>query len=234
MRGDMVCFHEPYGEAWYQGDEARAPRLDADSRRKPGLSFASVLAKLQQAAGQRPVFLKDMPQFTDHLWSGKFLQQFQHSFLIRDPAKILSSLQRSWDKSGDTVGFTRNEIGFDEQRQLFDILTQRHGEVPVLIDSDDLLEDPESMIARYCEAVGIPFIASALSWQPGSRSEVLWYDGDASIWHESLKNSDGLKAQPRSPVEINDLPARLQDLYYDFLPHYQHMHAHRLQCTAQE
>jgi hypothetical protein len=47
MRGDLACFHEPYGEAWYQGDDARAPRLAADSLRKPGLSFASVLERLQ-------------------------------------------------------------------------------------------------------------------------------------------------------------------------------------------
>ncbi|MCP4301768.1 MAG: sulfotransferase family protein, partial [Gammaproteobacteria bacterium] len=25
MRGDMTCFHEPFGEAWYQGEDARWP-----------------------------------------------------------------------------------------------------------------------------------------------------------------------------------------------------------------
>ncbi len=84
------------------------------------------------------------------------------------------------------------------------------------------------MVAKYCAAIGIPFIAEALSWEPGSRSEVLWYDSDDSIWHESLKNSDGLKTQPHRPVVIAELPSRLQDLYQDFLPHYQHLHAHRL------
>jgi hypothetical protein len=84
------------------------------------------------------------------------------------------------------------------------------------------------MVAKYCDAIGIPFIAEALSWEPGSRSEVLWYDGNDSIWHESLKNSDGLKAQPRKPIDIDDLPPRLQSLYQDFLPHYHHLHAHRL------
>ncbi len=66
MRGDMACFHEPFGEAWYQGDDARAPRLTATSPRKQGLNFDTVLQKLQAAALKRPVFSKDMPQFTDH------------------------------------------------------------------------------------------------------------------------------------------------------------------------
>jgi hypothetical protein len=231
MRGDMACFHEPFGEAWYQGDDARAPRLTNASPRKPGLSFASVLAKMQAAAQQRPVFSKDMAQFTDHLWSGDFLHNFEHSFLIRDPAKVLTSLHRSWTKLGNDEGFTRNEIGIDEQRQLFDRLCDKLGKTPVVIDSDDLLEEPASMVELYCAAIGVPFIAEALSWEPGSRSEVLWYDGDDSIWHETLKNSNGLKAQARKTVEIDDLPTRLQDLYREFLPHYQHLHKHRLRLT---
>ena len=234
MRGDLACFHEPYGEAWYQGEDARAPRLTADSARKAGLSFATVTERLQQAARRRPVFLKDMPQFTDHLWNNGFLRQFRHSFLIRDPAKVLASLQRSWDKKGDTVGFTRNEIGFDEQRRLFELLEERTGEAPIVIDSDDLLEDPHGMVAAYCEAVGLPFIADALSWEPGNRAEVLWYDGDDSIWHETLKNSDGLKPQPRKPVNISDLSSRLQDLYHDFMPHYRRLYTNRLQVSQAE
>lgn len=228
MRGDMACFHEPFGEAWYQGDDARAPRLTATSPRKPGLNFDTVLEKMQAAADKHPVFSKDMPQFTDHLWNDEFLSQFEHSFLIRDPAKVLASLHRSWVKSGNDDGFTRNEIGFDEQRQLFDLLSTQLGKTPVVIDSDDLLENPPAMVEKYCNAMGIPFIAEALNWEPGSRSEVLWYDSDDGIWHETLKNSDGLRAQPRKSIKIDDLPEKLQVLYRDFLPHYQHLHSHRL------
>ncbi|MGI9463676.1 MAG: hypothetical protein ACR2OM_07045, partial [Aestuariivirgaceae bacterium] len=213
MRGDMACFHEPFGEAWYQGDDARAPRLTAESVRKTGLTFAAALEKLQGAAEQRPVFSKDMPQFTDHMWTEDFLAHFQHSFLIRDPAKVLASLNRSWIKSGNTTGFERHEIGFDEQRRLFDLLSNIAGSPPPVIDSDDLLEDPHGMVAAYCNAIGVPFISEALEWEPGGRSEVLWYDGDDSIWHETLKNSDGLKPQPRKTADVTGLPERLQDLY---------------------
>ncbi len=228
-RGDMACFHEPFGEAWYQGDDARAPRLNGDCPRKPGLTSAAVLEGLQGAAQKRPVFSKDMPQFTDHMWNEDFYARFRHSFLIRNPAKVLASLQRSWVKTGSS-GFERNEIGFDEQRRLFDILCERDGTAPPVIDSDDLLEDPNTMVEAYCKAVGLPFIPEALSWEPGSRSEVRWYDGDDSIWHDTLRNSDGLKPQPRKASDLADLPQWLRELYHSFLPHYQHLHTHRLQA----
>ena len=228
MRGDMACFHEPFGEAWYMGDDARAPRLTDDSPRKPGLSFTSVMTKIKSAAENRPVFSKDMPQFTEHLWTQDFLGNFQHGFLIRNPAKVLSSLQRSYEKSGDHEGFTATEIGFEQQRRLFDLLSQLHGDPPVVIDSDDLLDDPHQVVERYCSAVGIPFIAKALSWKPGDRSDVLWYDNDDSIWHETLRNSDGLKPQPCKSISLDDLPPEMQKLYAQFQPHYQHLYQYRL------
>ena len=43
QRGDLECFHEPYGEVWYQGDEPLWPRFTADSVRTPGLTYDCLL-----------------------------------------------------------------------------------------------------------------------------------------------------------------------------------------------
>ena len=223
MRGDMACFHEPFGEAWYQGDDALWPRLEPDSPRQPGLTFDSVLASLKDAARKRPVFSKDMPQYTDHRWDEAFLGLFRHSFLIRDPAKVLTSCHRNWPV------FVAKEIGFDDQRRLFDRLCDRDGEAPPVIDSDDLLEDPHGMVEAYCAAVGIPFVAEALTWEPGARSEVLWYDTEG-VWHKTLMNSRGLMPQPRKAADISKAPDWVRKMHDDFLPHYEHLHAHRLKA----
>ena len=229
MRGDLACFHEPFGEAWYQGPEARAPRPAAPENRKPDLTFQAVVDKLLAAAEKRPVFLKDMPHHCDHLWNDEFLRLFNHTFLIRDPAKVLASLHKSYLKAGRTDGgFQANEISFGPQRQLFDLLTEKDGKAPVVIDSDDMLADPPVMVKAYCEAIGIRFIEAALTWEPGSRSEVLWYDNDDSIWHESLKNSDGLKAQPRKDVDLSQLPPELRSFYVGFLEHYRALWKNRI------
>ena len=47
QRKDMQCFHEPFGEWWYEGDGALWPRLTPDSPRKPGLTFEPVWARLK-------------------------------------------------------------------------------------------------------------------------------------------------------------------------------------------
>ena len=226
-RGDMLCFHEPFGEAWYQGEEARWPRIKPESPRTPGLTFEAVWNKLRAAAAQRPVFTKDFPHYIEHLWSDDFLSNFTHSFLIRDPAKVATSMYKHWPD------FVLKEIGFVEQRQLFDRLCDRNGAAPPVIDSDDLLEDPCGVVEAYCDAVGIAFMPEALSWEPGARDEVSWYDGGS--WHGNLRDSDGLRAQPRQYIDISEAPDRVKEIYEIVLPHYERLHAHRLTAakTAQ-
>ena len=231
MRGDMACFHEPYGPAWYQGAEAMAPGVTADTPRKDGFTFDEVTARLHEAAEQMPVFVKDFPQYTDHLWTSEWLGSFQHSFLIRDPAKVMTSLQRSYEKSDDgDVAFTDREVGFAEQRTLFERLIRETGETPVVIDSDDVLADPPAMVEAWCDAIGIPFVEDALTWEPGSRSEVLWFDGNDDVWHASLRDSDGLKPQPRKDADISTLSPELRRQYDSALPHYERLHSARLRA----
>ena len=94
QRGDLICFHEPFGEWWYEGDGAPWPRLTSDSPRKPGLTFESVWSNLQRAAAQGLVFSKDFPHYIEKHWTDEFLSRFTHTFLIRDAAKVVTSVQK--------------------------------------------------------------------------------------------------------------------------------------------
>ena len=220
QRGDLTCFHEPFGEAWYQGEEPLWPRVSANSLRTPGLTLQSVLDNLTAAAAKGPVFIKDFPHYIDHMWTEELLSNFTHSFLIRDPAKTITSMYDKWPD------FHEKEVGFAEQRQLFDLVTELIGAPPPVLDSDDLLENPHRMVQVWCEAVGIPFIEEALSWEPGARDEVSWWDGGS--FHANLRDSNGLKPQVRKYVEIENTPGRVQEVHSRVLPHYQHLHQHRL------
>ena len=220
MRGDMTCFHEPFGEAWYQGEDARWPRIKPDTPRTRGLTFDSVWRELKTAASKGPTFSKDFPHYIEHLWSDEFLDFFNHSFLIRDPAKVATSMFKHWPD------FVLKEIAFIEQRTLFDRLTEKQGTPPPVIDSDDLLENPYGIVEAYCKAVGISYIEDALRWEPGQRAEVSWYDGGS--WHANLRDSTGLTAQPRQYIDIAEAPERVREIYQTVLPHYQHLYQYRI------
>ena len=220
MRGDMTCFHEPFGEAWYQGEQPLWPRVQADSVRTSGLTLESVWQNLQTTAATESVFIKDFPHYIDHLITDEFLSHFKHSFLIRDPAKTITSMFKHWPD------FVLEEVGFIEQRKLFDRLCDLLGQTPPVIDSDDLLEHPYQMTEIYCKSVAIPFMPDALSWEPGERVEVSWWDG--GVFHDNLRKSDGLKPQQRKYVDISNTPDKVQKIHELCTPHYEHLYAHRL------
>jgi len=220
MRGDLRCFHEPFGEAWYQGEAPLWPRLTDESVRTPGLTIESVWHDLQKAVLTEPVFIKDFPHYIAHIWNDDFLSQFTHSFLIRDPAKTITSMFKHWPD------FHLKEVGFIEQGALFDRICETNGSAPPVIDSDDLLEDPHKVVALWCDSVGIPFLPDALSWEPGARDEVSWWDGGS--FHSNLRNSDGLKPQKRSYIDISDAPDKVKEMYELSVPHYENLKRHAL------
>ncbi len=220
QRGDLTCFHEPFGEVWYQGENPDWPRLQPDSVRTPGLTYDKVWTDLAATAETQRVFIKDFPHYITSFWTDEFLANFTHSFLIRHPAKTVTSMFKHWPD------FHVAETAFAEQRELFDRLTDLHGKPPPVIDSEDVLANPHSVVAAWCDAVGIAFLPEALSWEPGARDEVSWWDGGS--FHENLRNSDGLKPQPKTSVDLDDAPARVKDVVAELLPHYEHLHANRI------
>ena len=221
QRGDLDCLHEPFGEAWYQGEAPLWHRYTPGEVTTPGLTLESVWNDIQERAATGPVFLKDFPHYINHMWDANFLSQFTPAFLIRDPAKTITSMHSKWPD------FHEGEVGFPEQRALFDLLWALNGAPPPVIDSDDLLENPHDMTRAFCEAVGIPFIPEALSWEPGGDpSEHSWWDGGS--FHANLAKSTGLTPQKRRYVDLDDTPARVQQVYRRMKPHYDRLHAHRI------
>ncbi|WP_422378018.1 hypothetical protein [Roseibium sp.] len=221
QRGDLDCLHEPFGEAWYQGEDPFWPRFQPGDKTTPGLTLDSVWDDIRARADRGPVFIKDFPHYINHMWDADFLSRFTHAFLIRDPALTITSMHAKWPD------FDAAEVGFPEQRALFDLLTALNGTPPPVIDSGDLLENPQQVVKAFCEAVDLPFLEKALSWEPGAdTAQYSWWDGGS--FHANLKNSTGLTPQKRKYVDITEAPARVQHVYRRMKPHYDHLHRHRI------
>ena len=83
------------------------------------------------------------------------------------------------------------------------------------------------MTRLFCEAVGLPFIPEALSWEAGADTgQYSWWDGGS--FHQNLKNSTGLRPQERRYVSIDDAPDRVKRVHRRMKPHYQRLFEHRL------
>ena len=86
-----------------------------------------------------------------------FFQRLTNTFLIRDPAKAIASYYAmNPNVTVEEIGL-KQLCGIYEQALLMDTR-------PIVVDADDLEDDPEGSINAYCQALGIPFLPDSLSW----------------------------------------------------------------------
>ncbi|MDQ3910669.1 MAG: sulfotransferase family protein [Actinomycetota bacterium] len=214
-RGDFKVFHEPFSASYYYSTERRSDRF-AGEEPKAEYGYAEVLARILSPS-EKPVFFKDMAYHAASLLSRDFAARFANTFIIRDPRFVLVSLYKFWPD------FTFEESGYERLHDLFQYATEE-GQKAVVVDATDFLNDPEGIVAAYCETLGIPFVPEALSWEPREVPEwQIW-----SEWHEDAEKSTGIK---RQLVEQKpEIPEGLEEVYSRCLPYYEALHAERLRA----
>ena len=128
----------------------------------------------------------------------KLLQQFQFTFLIRHPSRAIPSYYRcTVPPLAEVTGFRYfdpAEAGFRETRLLIEYLMKaqllRKDDV-ILIDADDLLNNPEGIIRKYCERVGVDFSLDMLKWEEDECEDFEKWKG----FHADAIKSKGLIAR---------------------------------------
>ena len=115
---------------------------------------------------------------------------------------------------------TLEDLGLRQQVSLYEAFGG-----PV-IDSSDLLADPEAGLRALCAALSVPFSTSMLSWPAGPRES----DG---VWAPTAPTASPLnrfrtaRTPPRDPF-----PPELEPLAEQCMPFYQRLSAHRLKFLA--
>jgi hypothetical protein len=135
-----------------------------------------------------------------------FLQQVTNIFLIRDPREMLPSLivQLPHAALADT--------GLRKQWQLLQAL-RSNGQEAIVLDSRELLLDPESVLRQLCDRLGLEFDQGMLQWTAGARAEDgVW----AKHWYQAVHKSTGFSpyiAKTHFPPALEALLEECQPWY---------------------
>ena len=119
---------------------------------------------------------------------------------------------------------TLEDIGYRQQAELFDAECDRLGAAPPVIDAEDLLADPPSLLKALCGALKIPFRVEMLRWPAGPRpTDGVW----APAWYGAVEQSTcfAAPARPPSTAALEDKLRRIAELARPF---YEHLRGHRL------
>ena len=216
-RPDALVVDEPF-YAYY---------LKATGKKHPGADeviatgetdWRRVVAQLTSPLpiGKRIFFQKQM---THHLLpevDREWLASVTNCFLIRDPREVISSYVKKREEPA------LEDLGFVQQAELFNFIRQRMNAAPPVVDAKDVLENPERMLRLLCEAVGVEFSESMLSWPPGLReTDGIW----AKHWYAEVAKTTSF--QPYRPAH-DEVPERLRETYERCCECYANLYQHRL------
>jgi len=210
-RGDCAVTDEPLYAAYLDrtglGHPMREEIIASQSR--DSCELASILRGPVPGGKalwyQKHMTLHMLKEF-DHSW----FSEVQHAFLIRKPLAVLASYVEK------RTEVTLEDIGFVQQRELYETVAARCETAPPVIDADDILANPERALLVLCEALGIDFTPAMLRWPAGRRaSDGVW----APAWYQSVERSTGFA--PPKARNRTALTAHLQNLADQAQPHYE-------------
>jgi hypothetical protein len=167
--------------------------------------------------GKRIFFQKQMTHHLLPVVGRDWLGSLVNCFLIRDPAEVITS----YIKKNDEPNLA--DLGFVQQAEIFDWVLGKIGSPPPIVDSRDVLQDPERILTLLCRAVGVPFDRAMLSWPAGLRdTDGVW----AKHWYnEVAKSSSFAPYQPKNVTvpdsfrEVHQQAREIYDRLYEFRLH---------------
>ncbi|HTG79510.1 MAG TPA: HAD family hydrolase [Sphingomicrobium sp.] len=144
------------------------------------------------------------------------LPSLTHAFLIRDPARVVASY------AAKRVAVRPDHLGVERQVEFFEREADRLGRAPPVVDSADILANPEGVLSRLCREIGIEWDPAMLLWQAGLReTDGIW----ASHWYDAVAASTGFGPPDQGQVELDDDARRVADTCR---PYYERLAEHRI------
>lgn len=212
-RPDFAVVDEPFYAAYLAQTGLDHPMGDAIIASQPTDPAQVVDQLLGPIPDGKPHFYQK--HMSQHMIPGiprDWITDVVNVFLIRHPARVAASFSAKYENP------TLPEIGFTQQVDLYDQLNAA-GARPVVIDSHDIREDPETMLRRLCDVIGLEWDPAMLSWPAGGhKSDGVW----AAHWYGSVHASTGF-AGPEGPLP--DLDGARADLARAAMPSYEVLRA---------
>ena len=212
QRPDTVVFDEPLYAHYLRVSNAEHPGKEDILEAQDNDGTKVIQDVLHKDYGKLVVFFKQM---THHLVDVNFdfLTQVSNIIYIRDPKQIIASYAQV------IKDVKMEDVGIEKQAWLYHFLTEKQHPV-IVLNSAEILKNPEQVLSNLCKALDIPFYKEMLSWPAGAKT----YDGVwAKHWYKNVHQSTHFAQQETSSRDLPDYLVPLYEeckQYYDLLNQY--------------
>ena len=215
-RRDCSVIDEPFYSAYL-----KATGIDHPMRDQILASYNSDSLEISENCfrGKIDTTIQYQKHMTHHMipsFDRSFVHKVSNAFLIRSPKKVIKSFGKK------IINFNLEDLGFSQQVDLFNMISDTLGKAPPVIDADELCSHPRAVLISLCSSLGINFDSAMLRWTTGSHS----YDGLwGTYWYKSVNSSKSFSLPSAKHETSSDFQAQLIDKAE---PYFQILNKHKI------
>ena len=145
-----------------------------------------------------------------------WIKNMRNCLLVRHPSDVILS----YIKKNEINSI--QQLGYLQQVEIYEMLYQELGTYPVVIDTQDLLQEPKKMLIKVCENLRIKFDEKMLSWPSGSReTDGIW----GKHWYKQVEASTSFNPYVKTNRII---PPKYQVIYDECMKQYNFLYQNRI------
>lgn len=207
QRPDTRVYDEPLYGFYLKSTRAKEYHPGADEVMASIECDSSKVVAMMMGPHETPVvFFKNMGHHLGDI-DKSFMASAHNVILTRHPAQVIASFAKEIPNPSIL------DVGFKAQAELLDQLMLMGAKTSV-VDSNQILKNPQGALNRLCVEIGIPFYPEMLHWKAGPRPEDgVW----APHWYRNVHASTGFGPYVEKPDTV---AAHLASLLEECMPYY--------------
>ena len=217
-RDDTVVIDEPFYAAYLNATGIVHP-MQQEVLASQSKKFSQVIKTELENRLPQDKFIHYQKHMTQHMVTDideAWFSSLRHAFLIRNPEEVVAS----YGVKRESI--CQDDLGFAKQKELYDKVVSIQGRKPPVVDARDVSNDPEGVLHKLCECLGVPFAQSMLNWSAGPRdSDGVW----ARHWYQNVEKSTGFLPFKNKQTKLTKEQKLMADRCQ---PYYQEMYKDRI------
>ena len=215
-RDDTKVIDEPFYSYYLKETKLKHPMYKEIINKYPHEenSIIKIITKIPKNNGI--LYQKHMTHHLLDKTNLDWLKKGKNCFLIRHPAKVINS----YIKKNKIINI--KDLGFEKQFEIFNLVKNKYDKKPIVVNSDDILKKPDTIIKNLCKKLQINFTKKMIKWPEGIRkSDGIW----SKVWYENVQKSTTFA---KFTDITNKVPDKYQNVYKDCLKLYNLLNEHSI------
>ena len=171
---------EPFQGANYFGPEREFSVGESGEVERPEMTYDNIKSWLEEEYADCEVVIAKELTFQLQGRISSIPCGYTHAFIIRDPGKVTKSMyyamMNSYPENLRSMRTLKRRVDMKATWDIYKHIKRCYGYDPLIIDAEDLINEPRAVLEEFCKRVGIQFREEMLNWNSTNGAKEISHD----------------------------------------------------------